>query len=71
MIRSQSQRHPHRSHRFSKDWTVDVVPVNVFIQQFGRDAYRALPKEAFIRNGHRKAVTREAIEDNLWRRKNQ
>lgn len=33
-----------------------AMPVRDFIRRFGRDAYRALPRTAFYRQGHRKAI---------------
>lgn len=57
--------HPHpRScgHR----WETDAVTVCEFIAKFGRAAYRALPRTALVRDGHRKAITRRAVKDASW-----
>lgn len=42
----------------------DCVSVKGFIEMFGRDKYRALPREAFIRKGHRKFITHHWLVQN-------
>jgi hypothetical protein len=53
--------HPH--HRVRQEWRFDIVGPKDFIARYGREAYRAVPKSGFLRFGHRKAVTREYIQD--------
>jgi hypothetical protein len=53
--------HPH--HSFTRRWDMDVIGPKAFIARFGREAYRSLPNRAFVRNGHRKAISREYVED--------
>lgn len=45
--------HPH--HRFNHFMMCTIGPRD-FIRKYGRERYRLLPKEAFVRNGHRKAI---------------
>ena len=44
---------------------MDVMPVKRFIEKYGREAYRSLPHEAFIRRGHRKAIMHRYIAENF------
>lgn len=46
--------HPHRR---SQSFMHDTMSVRRFVEKFGRAAYQEVPKRAFIRNGHRKAVS--------------
>ena len=41
-----------------------------FMRKFGRAAFEALPTTAIRKNGRRKFVTYEAVEDESWRRGN-
>ena len=45
---------PHQ--RFSRRLDLDVIGPKAFIARFGRDAYRAIPRERLFRSGHRKAI---------------
>lgn len=44
-------------------WMRDLITVRRFIALNGREVYRALPREAFMRSGHRKAIRREWVID--------
>jgi|SRR6202035_3499440 len=55
--------HPHR--RTSEPWG-NLVGKRQFIVRYGRHAWAALPRFTVLHNGHRKAVSRETVLDNLW-----
>jgi hypothetical protein len=55
--------HPHD--RLSRAINMDVVGPKKLIEKYGRDAYRSIPKEAFFRHGHRKAVSMSYVMENL------
>lgn len=48
--------HPHQ---FSRGINMEVIGPRAFIARYGRDAYRAIPRDKMVRRGHRKAITRE------------
>lgn len=50
--------HPHRR---SRHMDIPTIPAAHFIRKFGRARYDALPRRAFYRDGHRKAVTYQAF----------
>ena len=48
--------HPEYFRRPWMMWRGDFVKPKDFIKQHGGDAYRALPKSAFVKDGKRKAI---------------
>jgi hypothetical protein len=51
--------HPNR-----RQWiNMDVIGPKKFIELYGREAYRLVPKSAFRRDGHRKLLTAEFVQD--------
>lgn len=57
--------HPHRrsaAARFDRDG----VSVRDFVGKYGRAAFDALPAHALIKDGHRKSVTREYVQDHFY-----
>lgn len=50
--------HPHISR-----WEIDSMPIHVFVRRYGADLYRKIPRQALIRQGHRKAVAMAWIVD--------
>jgi hypothetical protein len=55
--------HPHQ--RATDPWR-GYVGKKEFIRRFGREAWAKLPQLAIIQQSHRKAVSQETIQDNLW-----
>lgn len=51
----------HPNHSFRKSINLAVMPVSDFIAKFGVNAYRSIPRESLVRNGHRKAVSRRYV----------
>jgi len=51
--------HPKQS--FRKSINLDVISVSDFIKKFGREAFRSVPKSAFVKNGKRKALPHSYI----------
>lgn len=60
---------PRGYHRHARNpwWGYGGVGPREFVEKYGRKAYHALPKRAFIRDGHRKMIVREYIEDHFQR----
>lgn len=55
-IRGYYPRHPRIN--------MDVIGPREFIQKYGREAYRLLPKNAVHHDGHRKMITAHYIAEN-------
>lgn len=55
--------HPHS--RIDRHM-MDVMPVREFISRFGRARYNEIPRGRLIRQGHRKVVSLEYVEELTW-----
>ena len=59
----------HPAKRLANDWSRNLVGPKQFIAMLGREAYRLASTNGwFFHEGHRKAMTAENVEDNLWKR---
>lgn len=46
---------------------VGHIKKSTFIKEFGRDAWSKIPVECIVKDGRRRAITREAYLDNVWK----
>ena len=54
--------HPHQRIDF---FSIGLISVARFVQKYGQEAYRKLPKHALYRQGHRKAILYNYIARNF------
>lgn len=47
------------AHQFSKQLWLNIITVQEFIEYYGVEQYRMIPKSGFVRRGHRKAITKD------------